>query len=90
MKKPFYNFSIIKINRGTFSIVLKKGSFYEIVGSYSPAKGRNNFELIFLDRERLFFWFVKGVGCELPVYQFLKILLTKEVKLLNYNNKYKL
>jgi len=55
MKKPFYNFSIIKINRGTFSIVLKKGSFYEIVGSYSPAKGRNNFELIFLDRERLFF-----------------------------------
>jgi hypothetical protein len=55
MKKPFYNFSLLKINRGTFSIVLKKGCFFEIIGSYSPSKGSNNFELVFLDKERLFF-----------------------------------
>ena len=87
MKKPFYNFSLLKINRGTFSIVLKKGCFFEIIGSYSPSKGSNNFELVFLDKERLFFWLIKGATCELPVYQFLKILLTKKI---NSVNKYKI
>jgi ribosomal protein S16 len=79
MRKSFYNISILQINKGTFSIILKKGSFFEIMGSYSPPKGSHNFELVFLNRERLFFWLIKGVGCELPVYQFLKILLTKKL-----------
>jgi ribosomal protein S16 len=85
MKKSFYNICLLKSNRNTFRVVLKKGAFFEVMGSYSAPKGFSNFELIFLDRERLFFWLSKGVGCELPVYQLLKILLSIKVKQLNKN-----
>jgi len=84
MRKYTCRFSVLKINSNTYSIILKKSHFFEVIGSYSPSKGSNLFELVFLNKERLFFWLVKGAVAELPVYQFLKIFF-KNIMQSKYN-----
>ncbi len=77
--KVFYNIKLIKINKKTYRIVLVKNSFFEVLGSYTPVKGSRDFEFVFLDKDRLFFWLSKGAGCEVSAYKFLKIFLLEKL-----------
>ena len=78
MNKAFYNISLLKNNKNMYSIVLKKNVFFEILGSYTPTKGFRNFELVFVNKERLLFWLALGVSCEMQVFQLLKILFNSK------------
>jgi ribosomal protein S16 len=75
MRKEFYIVRLLKINKNTYSIVLMKNTFFEVLGSYTSKKGFRNFEIVFLNKDRLFFWLSKGAGCEIPAYRFLKLFL---------------
>lgn len=77
MKNSFYSIKLLKLNKSTYRIVLLKKTFFEILGSYRPARRSFDLEFVFLDRDRLIFWLGKGAICEISAYKFLQIFLVK-------------
>lgn len=80
MNKAFFIIRLLKINKNKYSIVLLRNPFFEVLGSYTPVKGNRDFEIIFLNKDRLFFWLAKGATCEVPAYRFLKLFLLEKAR----------
>lgn len=55
MKKPFYIIRFVKLNKNTYNLILSKNKFFEVLGSYTPAKDLRKLESVFVDKDRLFF-----------------------------------
>lgn len=78
--KNFGKISISHISTNRYHIIIKKGHFFEVLGSYVVPRDLKNFNFLFLSRDRLFFWLLRGAICDLPAFHLIKYMLTANNK----------